>query len=147
MPTTAELGARFLDVEASAPGKLVVSGEYAVLAGAPALVAAVDRRVTCNLVPRDRGGWRFVSTGFEEQWTLTRDAVFQAPADSVAGVVRQVIAEDRAPDHIEVRIDSTPCLLNGVPASVPIAIRPPASWNMRTDCRCRSVSRAAFSTA
>ena len=118
MPTTAELGARPLDVEASAPGKLVVSGEYAVLAGAPALVAAVDRRVTCNLVPRDRGGWRFVSTGFEEQWTLTRDAVFQAPADSVAGVVRQVIAEDRAPDHIEVRIDSTQCLLNGAKLGV-----------------------------
>ena len=34
---------------ASAPGKLVVSGEYAVLVGAPALVLAVDRRITCTL--------------------------------------------------------------------------------------------------
>ena len=31
-------------VAASAPGKLFLTGEYAVLAGAPALVAAVDRR-------------------------------------------------------------------------------------------------------
>ncbi|MGN6728351.1 MAG: GHMP family kinase ATP-binding protein [Rhodanobacteraceae bacterium] len=31
-------------IEASAPGKLVVIGEYAVLEGAPALVLAVDRR-------------------------------------------------------------------------------------------------------
>ncbi|HUE30128.1 MAG TPA: hypothetical protein VMR79_04600 [Verrucomicrobiae bacterium] len=31
-------------VTASAPGKLFLAGEYAVLAGAPALVAAVDRR-------------------------------------------------------------------------------------------------------
>lgn len=105
-------------VEASAPGKLVVSGEYAVLAGAPALVAAVDRRVTCNLRPRDAGGWRFVSTGFETEQTLTRDAVFQAPADSVAGVVRRVIAEERAPDHIEVRVDSTPCHLHGAKLGV-----------------------------
>ena len=113
-----ELGARAFAVEASAPGKLVLSGEYAVLAGAPALVAAVDRRVTCNLVPRDRGGWRFVSTGFEKDQALTRDAVFQAPPDSVAGVVRQLIAEDRAPGHIEVRIDSAPCLLHGAKLGV-----------------------------
>jgi len=33
-----------LNVVVSAPGKLMVSGEYAVLAGAPAVVAAVDRR-------------------------------------------------------------------------------------------------------
>ena len=105
-------------VEASAPGKLVISGEYAVLAGAPALVAAVDRRVTCTLAPRDAGDWRFVSTGFEKEQTLTRAAVFEAPADSVPGVVRRVIAEGRAPEHIEVRIDSTPCHLDGAKLGV-----------------------------
>lgn len=31
-------------MKASAPGKLVLLGDYAVLAGGPALVAAVDRR-------------------------------------------------------------------------------------------------------
>ena len=39
-----EEGSRAVKVRASAPGKLVVLGEYAVLAGAPALVVAVDRR-------------------------------------------------------------------------------------------------------
>ncbi|MBX3161820.1 MAG: hypothetical protein KF773_38010 [Deltaproteobacteria bacterium] len=33
---------------ASAPGKLILSGEYAVLDGAPALVIAVDRRATAR---------------------------------------------------------------------------------------------------
>ncbi len=33
---------------ASAPGKLIIAGEYAVLAHAPALVIAVDRRVTAT---------------------------------------------------------------------------------------------------
>jgi phosphomevalonate kinase len=34
---------------ASAPGKLFLTGEYVVLAGAPALVAAVDRRVSVRV--------------------------------------------------------------------------------------------------
>ena len=33
---------------ARAPGKLVLSGAYAVLSGAPALVAAVDRYVVAD---------------------------------------------------------------------------------------------------
>src|SRR5439155_1447511 len=36
-------------VTASAPGKLFVTGEYAVLAGAPALLAAVDRRARVHV--------------------------------------------------------------------------------------------------
>lgn len=35
-------------MRASAPGKLVISGAYAVLRGAPALVTAVDRRVVAD---------------------------------------------------------------------------------------------------
>ena len=34
-----------------APGKLVLVGEYAVLDGAPAVVAAVDRGVACAVSP------------------------------------------------------------------------------------------------
>ncbi len=39
---------------ASAPGKLIVTGEYAVLDGAPAIVVAVDRRAIArrNAIPR-----------------------------------------------------------------------------------------------
>ena len=42
-----------MKVRATAPGKLVVLGEYAVLAGAPALVLAVDRRCQADLGPSD----------------------------------------------------------------------------------------------
>jgi phosphomevalonate kinase len=38
-----------MEISASAPGKLVLTGEYAVLEGAPALVRAVDRRAQVRL--------------------------------------------------------------------------------------------------
>ena len=51
-------------IEARAPGKVVLWGEYAVLLGAPALVMAVDRYAVCHLTA---GGaaWGFSAAGFE----------------------------------------------------------------------------------
>jgi phosphomevalonate kinase len=43
-------------IRATAPGKLVVLGEYAVLAGAPALVLAVDRRCQADIGPSEDDG-------------------------------------------------------------------------------------------
>lgn len=40
-----------MTITASAPGKLMLLGEYAVLEGATALVAAVDRRATVRITP------------------------------------------------------------------------------------------------
>lgn len=46
-----------IPIRASAPGKLLLIGEYAVLDGAPALVMAVDRRVLVRIDPAgDRPG-------------------------------------------------------------------------------------------
>ncbi len=105
-------------IEASAPGKLVVSGEYAVLAGAPALVAAVDRRVTCVLSPREAGGWHFVSRGFVGDETLSKEDVFRTPPTVVAGIARRAIAEAVAPRHLHIAIDSSPCYRHGVKLGV-----------------------------
>lgn len=44
-------------IRASAPGKLFLIGEYAVLDGAPALLGAVDRRVTVTLTPSHDARW------------------------------------------------------------------------------------------
>ncbi|MCR9259148.1 MAG: hypothetical protein NXH95_05470 [Pseudomonadaceae bacterium] len=46
-----------------APGKIVLWGEYAVLAGAPAAVAAVNRYASVEISPQDNS-WSFTSTGF-----------------------------------------------------------------------------------
>jgi phosphomevalonate kinase len=42
----------------SAPGKLFLLGEYAVLEGAPALLTAVDARVRVRVEPADAPAWR-----------------------------------------------------------------------------------------
>ena len=101
------------EVEASAPGKVVLTGEYAVLAGAPALVAAVDRRVVCRVAVRRQGGWRFQSTGFAADETLTKAEVYGAPPNTVAGVARQVLPEADAPAHLDLAIDSSACYRRG----------------------------------
>lgn len=49
-----------MSIRTSAPGKVVVSGEYAVLEGAPAIVMAVDRRARVSVSPAD-GDWHRVS--------------------------------------------------------------------------------------
>ncbi len=53
-------------VEATAPGKLVLLGEYAVLEGAPAVVAAIDRRARVRVRPADGDRWRVVAPGLLE---------------------------------------------------------------------------------
>ncbi|TVS17693.1 MAG: hypothetical protein EA417_06180 [Gammaproteobacteria bacterium] len=50
---------------ASAPGKVMVSGEYGVLSGQPALVMAVNRRVRVRLASAD--SWRLYSDGAPEE--------------------------------------------------------------------------------
>ncbi len=63
-------------IRASAPGKIVLWGEYAVLRGAPAMVMAVDREAICtihlNQDDFNRDGphgvgdpWQFESLGFD----------------------------------------------------------------------------------
>jgi phosphomevalonate kinase len=51
-------------VDFSAPGKLVLFGEYAVLFGAPAVVAAVGRRARVSLRPSADESWEVSAPGF-----------------------------------------------------------------------------------
>jgi phosphomevalonate kinase len=52
-------------VTTAAPGKVVLWGEYAVLADAPAAVLAVDRYATCSLRPATMSGWTFTPQGID----------------------------------------------------------------------------------
>jgi phosphomevalonate kinase len=48
-------------MQISAPGKLILAGEYAVLDGAPGLVMAVDRRARVSLEPSSDEHWQVTS--------------------------------------------------------------------------------------
>ncbi len=95
-----------MTITATAPAKLVLLGEYAVLEGAPALVAAVDRHVRVSLEPTDGGRWLFTSdlpdypdsvvdwtaegiqveveAGEHDEWTVLPGTVIECVCDGAA---------------------------------------------------------------
>jgi phosphomevalonate kinase len=74
---------------ATAPGKLIITGEYAVLEGAPALVVAVDRRAIARRNATPRGSSPFLL----------------AVADEIAA--RRGAGDPAARAALEVSVDST----------------------------------------
>ena len=70
---------------ASAPGKLVILGEYAVLANAPALVMAVDRRCRAEIRPSGNG-----LCFLESKAEAEREVIFRRQARSGLALVDRV---------------------------------------------------------
>ena len=97
-------------IETTAPGKQVLTGEYAVLAGAPALAAAVDRQVMCRMTPANKGDWSFVSHGFEARATHRRDDLPDTgPAALARFALTSLDIDPRTlPAHLQIQIDSRP---------------------------------------
>ncbi len=64
----------------SAPAKLVVSGEYAVLHGAPALVLALNRRVKVSVHASSWQGWQFDGRGLTASSRHSLHSLIEGPA-------------------------------------------------------------------
>ncbi len=85
-------------VTASAPGKLVLCGEYAVLRDAPAVVMAVDRRALVRIVPHDEACYLLTTPGFADgAWRFElADGIGLNWLDDIPGagfaIVEEVIA-------------------------------------------------------
>ncbi len=76
---------------ATAPGKLILSGEYAVLAGAPAVVIAVDRRAVARMqVGAARGSSPFLLAVAHEL------ASRRGPTDRAARAALEIAVDSRA---------------------------------------------------
>jgi mevalonate kinase len=54
-------------ISVSAPAKIHFSGEHSVVHGKPALIAAVDRRLTIEAKPRTDEIWRLISQDFKKE--------------------------------------------------------------------------------
>jgi phosphomevalonate kinase len=98
-------------VRASAPGKLFLTGEWAVLRGAPALVAAVDRRATVTIEPGTDGV--VVESLAEGRADRLDPAAAETPLPGGdAGAVLAAIRQRREPERsLRVIVDSRPFLI------------------------------------
>ena len=74
----------------SAPGKVVLFGEYAVLTGAPATVMAVNARTQVYLTPSPDRQWHFTSEGFSSVPVICPDSQLpnHASASFTAAILR-----------------------------------------------------------
>ncbi len=80
---------------ATAPGKIVLLGEYAVLDGAPALVAAVDRRVRVTVSSADRFSIRAPEIRVDEatfELSVVREDACVHWSDTVSTSARERLA-------------------------------------------------------
>jgi mevalonate kinase len=75
--------------KASAPGSLMLLGEYAVLYNKPALVCAVDKRMTVTLKPRSDQRIELISEGYGRYVTSLSELEVKAPFQFVTACLTQ----------------------------------------------------------
>jgi phosphomevalonate kinase len=94
-----------------APGKLMLSGEYAVLAGAPAVIACVDRYVTARIRRRPAGaGSRAVLHGFADstrEFRIESGEVRWHGTSPAPALLDALLTRFPPPGDIEIEIDSS----------------------------------------
>ena len=110
-------------VRARAPGKILLTGEYAVLEGAPALVCAVDRHVRVEIRQADEATISAHPLGVERRPFAIRDGAFAGPADLARALgssarflplaVAALALDDDALGRAEIRIDSSELFASG----------------------------------
>jgi len=97
-------------VVACAPGKIFLTGEYAVLAGAPALVAAVDRQAEVRIARRSGPGPLVVaSLAEDERRVVDDDGRGELPGGDAGAVLaarRAVGLRVAAGDALDITVDS-----------------------------------------
>ena len=117
---------------ATAPGKLVLWGEYAVLAGAPAAVMAVDRYASVSLECAEH--WQFMSSGLLSPGVYSGTPDFPvavASAGMAVNTLRSFGYEQLPPDAYRVHTDTRPFFIGtnklGLGSSAAVCASSPTS--------------------
>ena len=96
------------EVLARAPGKLFVLGEYAVLDGCPAVVAAVDRFVEVSLAWQPGNGVTEITSGAAHTRFANAELPLEAgPLRFVIAAIRSVLAQCPALAALDLALDIT----------------------------------------
>jgi phosphomevalonate kinase len=136
-------------VTASAPGKAVISGEYAVLAGSPALSMALDRRAAVTIAPRDAAHHEVVAPGYIDtplQFDVTASGEFDwidsLPSPGafalLEAVWRRAGVSERAP--LSMTLDTRPFVdpgsgqKLGIGSSAALAVALAVAFKTRSAC-------------
>jgi phosphomevalonate kinase len=103
-------------IEARAPGKLVIAGEYAVLAGGPGIAAAVDLPATARITTRSGGGnvLRIPETGATHpfRWIASGPPRWEQSAPGALGRPLEAVVETLYARRLLARAgDLPPCLI------------------------------------
>lgn len=143
-------------VQASAPGKLLLSGEYAVLDGAPAICMAIDRRARVSIKPGAGNRHTVAAPGYTDRVGEFRgtkgDCEWLAGAEAF-GLVDQVwrAAEPVSDAPLAIRLDSREFsdpehgtkLGIGSSAALSVALAAAISEISETSADARSIAYAA----
>lgn len=110
-----------MQLKASAPGSLMLLGEYAVLHGKPAMVCAIDKRITITLSPRNDKRIEIHSESLGSYATDLTQLKIEKPFQFVLGAIQQFHAKLKRGCDIEVHSDFSDKVGFGSSAAVTVA--------------------------
>ena len=97
-----------MQIQTSAPGKLVLSGEYVVLQGAPALVLALNSRAKCTFEANEAKGWQIHSLPSNHTEIVEMSS---RSIDTTLGSLHELIdfmqPLDRVPENAKLKLDTS----------------------------------------
>lgn len=137
---------------ARVPGKILLTGEYAVLDGAPAIVAAVDRFVECRVMPAQtfevrgmglcwrEGGPQVVGLGFAREALAVARRYLLGRGIELAAHAFELTDDLRAPDGQKLGLGGSACVTVAV-VEAALAIAAAEGGEARLTARSRARER------
>lgn len=110
-----------MQFKASAPGSLMLLGEYAVLHGKQAVACAIDKRITVTLTPRTDNGIEIHSSLYGHYATDLAHIKIEKPFQYVLGVLQQFHAKLRYGCNIDIVSEFSDKVGLGSSAAVTVA--------------------------
>lgn len=111
-----------MQLKASAPGSLMLLGEYAVLYGKQALVCAIDKRITVTLTPRADKHIEIQSSLHGHYITDLFELKIEKPFQFVLGALKHYQAKLKQGCHIEIESEFSDKVGLGSSAAVTVAM-------------------------